>query len=77
MFSPKRSAVISFSHPRKEALHGWFVFFPLYLYYLDERRIVIGKDYLKSFGFVSGMKSTHIVESPEDLGVEIGDEITW
>lgn len=76
MFSKEKALLMIFDEERKISLHGWFVFFPLKIYYLNKEMKVIEKTILKPFSYYSPKnKAYFVLEVPYsfDFNAEIGD----
>ena len=64
MFSRKRNLIFELNN-RKEIVHSFFVFYPIRLYFLDERFNVVEKRILKPFWFYfPKTKAKYLVEIP-------------
>jgi len=76
MFSKKKTLVFDFGREKKTPLHNWFVFFDLYVYYLDEDQTVVESGFMKPFGWYNPKKDArYIIESPIDLGASVGTRL--
>ena len=76
MFSKKKILLMVFNKERKISLHGWFVFYPLKIYYLNKEMKVIEKTILRPFSYYSPKnKAYFVLEVPYsfDFNAEIGD----
>ena len=71
MFSfPKKVMILSFPKPGKYAIHMWFVFYPITILWLDEKkRIVQMNENVKPFTCCAKPKHpiAYIVEIPQSL----------
>ncbi|MBI2106191.1 DUF192 domain-containing protein [Candidatus Woesearchaeota archaeon] len=64
MFSKKRNLIFDLNNKR-EVIHGFFVFFPIQLYFLDESFKVLEKEILKPFRiYIPKVKAKYLVEIP-------------
>lgn len=61
MFSKKKTVVFVFNSERKRGLHGFFVFFPIGLLFLDKNLKVVEKGVLKPFGIYNSKKKAQFV----------------
>jgi uncharacterized membrane protein (UPF0127 family) len=79
MFSRKKTILIDLKKPKRVGLHMWFVFFPINVYFLDEnKKIVEIKERFLPFTFYNSKeKARYIVESPEKLEINIGEDLVW
>ncbi len=78
MFSRKKTLLFDFGKEKKTPLHNWFVFFPIYVYFLDESFVVVEKGHMQPFGFFSPRaQARYLVESPVDLGVGVGSRLSF
>ncbi len=78
-----RALVFAFSEPRKIALHMLFVFYPIDVLFLDDKKRVVELATLKPFciGYISGKKSKYVIECKNGTiaktKTKIGDEINF
>tara|TARA_Y100000310_G_C20631786_1_gene789034 strand:+ start:368 stop:658 length:291 start_codon:yes stop_codon:yes gene_type:complete len=78
MFSRKKTLIFAFPNEKTVRLHMLFVFFPIWAYVLDVQQRVVEVHKLLPFTFfTSRSKGLYVVESPEPLSVNIGEEIIW
>jgi len=76
MFSKKKTLFFDFGKEKKTPLHNWFVFFDLYVYYLDENYSVVEQGHMRPFGWYNPKSlARYIVESPTDLKVKNGSRL--
>lgn len=78
MFSGKRTVVLDFGCEQPFALHTLFVFFPIHVYVLNERRAVRSAHKLLPFiPLPYRAYGRYALESPEPLPLESGDLVNW
>jgi uncharacterized membrane protein (UPF0127 family) len=65
MFSKPRNLVFAFGREEKISLHTFFVFFPIDIIFLDEKKRVIERAQMRPFTFyTSKEKARYVVEIP-------------
>ena len=79
MFRTKRydGLLFSFSQPKTLSLHMWFVFFPLDIYYLDARGVVL-QAHLRVPPFtlhIPGVRASYVLETAQRTHYRIGERI--
>ncbi len=79
MFRPKRNLVMEFPSSRKVALHMWFVFYPIDVLVLDEKKKVVEiKRGLKPFSFwKSSVEGKYVVELVYQFKGKVGDRVSF
>ena len=79
MFSPKKNLLFEFKRLQMVSLHMLFVFFPIWVLYLDEKKKVVDKR--KLLPFVSmiwpGKKAKYVLELIDEPQVSVGDKLSW
>ena len=60
------------------AVHTCFVFFPIDVYWLDEKKRIIHKETLRPFSFSSSHRAHFLVETKQDLlAADLGDYLVF
>ena len=74
MFSKKKKIVFEFRKEKIIHLHMFFVFFPIYVYLLNEKKQVVEKAFLRPWTiFSSKKKAKYVVESPKKISIRMGE----
>ena len=75
MFRKKQNLLMAFPNERKISLHMFFVFYPIDVLIVDERRKIVEiKKNLRPFMVWNSLqKGKYVVELAEELGYEKGD----
>lgn len=72
MFSTRKTLVFVFNKEKYVPLHTWFVFFPITVLYLDERKKIVEQTVMKPFRFYSPQnKAKYVVEIPHEVKTRI------
>ena len=79
MFSKKKNLLFKFEKEKRVSLHMLFVFFPIWVVYLNEGKEVV---YVKKLlPFISCIKpkkkAKYILELVEDPRTIVGDRVGW
>ena len=79
MFSRKKNLIFVFDREKRISLHMIFVFFPIWVIYLNKDNIAV---FIKKlYPFISycypKAKALYIIELVEDPKVSVGDLIKW
>ncbi|MEM4703237.1 MAG: DUF192 domain-containing protein [Candidatus Pacearchaeota archaeon] len=80
MFHKKTNAafIFCFNKSTSQIIHSFFVFFPLWLVFLDKNKKVISTRYLKPFQiFKLKQKGSYLLEFCEKPEVQEGDLLEW
>ncbi len=81
MFSRRKVLVFVLPSPRRVSLHMWFVFFPIDVVFLDERKRVveIKTDFRPFSFFTSQQMAKFVVELPcSDSSLpRVGERVCW
>ncbi len=79
MFSKKRNLLFVFPSERRVSLHMFFVFFPIWVVFLDKNKKVIR--IAKLIPFLSVVypkeKCKYIMEMFKNPNLKLGDTLTW
>jgi len=79
MFSIKRNLIFEFNHEQKISLHMLFVFFPIWVVYLDKDRKVV--EIAKLYPFISfhnpKNEAKYILELVKKPNVKVDDVLDW
>ncbi|MBR9698943.1 hypothetical protein GOV09_00610 [Candidatus Woesearchaeota archaeon] len=79
MFSKKRNLIFVFPKEQRISLHMLFVFFPIWVVYLDEKKKVVA--IRKLLPFISFCypkeKAKYIIELAENPSLKTGDKLSW
>ena len=68
MFSKKKNLVFVFRKEQRTGIHMFFVFFPIWVFFLDSKKNVVEKAYLKPFSFyMPRKKAKFLVEISKDF----------
>jgi uncharacterized membrane protein (UPF0127 family) len=63
MFSRPKNLVFEFDKPRLVSLHTFFVFFPIDVFFLDEKKKIVEKTRMRPFSFyLPNNKAKYVVE---------------
>jgi len=79
MFSKKKTLIFVFTCPQRVSLHMLFVFFPIWVIYLDKNKKVIFKKKLLPFiSFINPKQhAQYVIELVNKPKASIGDLISW
>ena len=79
MFSTKKNLIFEFDKEQKIGLHMLFVFFPIWVYYLDSDKKLIHKQKLLPFISATNpkFKSKYVLELIEEADIDIGNTVDW
>ena len=82
MFSKPKTLIFDFKKEKKISLHMFFVFFSIYVLFLNNKKEVIEIKKLKPFTFYNSKKlSRYIIEFPykklDKNNINIGDKIEF
>jgi uncharacterized protein len=79
MFSKKKNLVFVFDSEKKISLHMLFVFFPIWVIYINRNMEVVFTK--KLYPFISfcepNVKASYVIELIAKPDVKIGDNIVW
>jgi uncharacterized membrane protein (UPF0127 family) len=79
----RHSLIFVFQRPMEQSLHMFFVFYPIDLLFLDEKkRIIDTKQNFRPFTtYYSSKMSKYVIELPQDTisksKTKIGDKLEW
>ncbi|MEM0230810.1 MAG: DUF192 domain-containing protein [Candidatus Woesearchaeota archaeon] len=81
MFSVKKNILFIFKKERYIQLHMWFVFFPIWAFFIDSKGKIVERKFLHPFQiYFARCKARYVLEVPnEDLGnkISVGDTLLW
>ena len=80
MFTSRKHAqtlLFPFSTPRRVGLHMLFVFFPLNIVVLNEKKRVVEIKKLYPFDFFTTKKAQYIIEFIDDPGLSAGNRVKF
>ena len=79
MFSKKKNLIFEFEKEQKIGLHMLFVFFPIWVYYLDSNKKLLHKQKLLPFISATNpkFKSRYILELTMEADINVGDILEW
>ena len=79
MFSKKKNLIFIFPKEKRISLHMLFVFFPIWVVYLDKNKKTV--DIRKLYPFISFIypkqKAKYVLELTEKPKIKIGDIMRW
>jgi uncharacterized membrane protein (UPF0127 family) len=79
MFSQKKNLIFVFRKKMRVSLHMLFVFFPIWVLYLDDKKRLLYKK--KLYPFISTcypkQKARYVVEIVDEPHCKIGDIVSW
>jgi hypothetical protein len=77
MFSKKRNLIFIFKKEKMIEIHMLFVFFPIWVVYLNKEKKVTYIKKLQPFISSSNQKGQYVLEFTEKPDVKLGDKISW
>ena len=79
MFSSRKNLIFGYEQEKRVSLHMLFVFFPIWVLYLNKNKEVCCKKKLLPFisFFYPKQKAKYILELIEEPNVKINDSVWW
>lgn len=78
MFSRKKTVMFAFDYEQVVPLHTFFVFFPITVLFLDNKKRIVEQTVMKPFSFYSPLnKAKYVVELPFETKRKIGEKVIF